>query len=152
MYFYKLIICKIELIKIARMIQRILVLLIFLSPLLMHAQDTKTTIKADTIKAIKQADNFGNGNKNYQSNDDSPKNLIKAFAFTLFSSESALGIVTLGYERKLSNSISCELVGSFSKVGSTSTTEVLAIRPAVKYYYTEDHKNLCKFIFKISKK
>lgn len=116
------------------------VLLILLIPLFMNGQDVKVTVNKDTIALHKQSVNIIDAFRDPPSKDNPPKNIIKIAGFAIPAAESVVGIVSLGYERKINENFSCEVVGFISNVGSQVTTKVYSFRPGVKYYYTQDHK------------
>ena len=114
--------------------------LILLIPLIMNGQELKITVNNDSIALDKNSVNIINAFRDPPSKDNPPNNIIKIAGFIIPAAESVVGIVSLGYERKINEKFSCEVVGFISNVGSQVTTKVYSIRPGVKYYYTQDHK------------
>ncbi len=114
---------------------------------MMNGQDVKPVLKTDSLVINKQSGNSANNIKYNPHKYILPKNTVKISGFLFPGSESGVVILSLGYEKKLNEHYSLELVGCYSKVGSNVSTQVISIRPGVKYYYNEEHKSyVCLFL------
>ncbi len=114
-------------------------LTIFLLPLLMNAQEVILTVNKDTTTLRKNTVNIIDGVIDKPFKNSVPNNIIKIAGFLVFGPESGVGIVSLGYERRINEHYSYELVGSICSDNAFNKTDVYSIRPGVKYYYTENH-------------
>ncbi len=125
--------------------------LIFLIPFLMNGQDVKPVLKTDSLVITKQSGNTTNNIKYNPHKYILPKNTVKIAGFIYPSSNNGVKIFSLGYEKKLNEHYSFELVGCYSKVGADISTQVISIRPGVKYYYNEEHKSYVSVFIRYQK-